>query len=151
MSLEVVKLKNGAEEAKVLVAGHWLAFKTLQEQHSIAMYELVELCRDPDHELFANAGEVLQGFAMVKMNGSKGVVHDSTRNIVLSASEDYSAENPVLVHPIQEPPKDRPTGPNAGIVCGKPIAGSYCVKVPFHETPDCLALATVLEARGNDA
>lgn len=82
--METVTLKNGAEEPQILVAGTMLSLRTLHKDHPVALYELMMLCRQPDHELFGNARNILESFGLIEPNGQP---HDSTRNIVLSAME----------------------------------------------------------------
>ena len=79
-----VKLRNGAEEFKPLVAVTMMSLKSVMESNPIAFYELACLARDRDHKLFGNTGEVLQARALVS---AEGTMHDSIRNIVLSAVE----------------------------------------------------------------
>jgi len=82
--METVRLKNGTEEAKQLVVITIAQLKELMSSEPIAFYELVMLCRDRDHELFGNAGEKLEKSGLLQR---EGVVHDSIRNIVVSAVE----------------------------------------------------------------
>jgi hypothetical protein len=82
--MKIVKLKNGSEEAMVLVTATMLALQSLLLQtDAIAFCELVMKCRGSAHELFGNTQEVLKKLSLVDQNGE---VHDSTRNIVLSAA-----------------------------------------------------------------
>jgi len=81
--LEAVILKNGAEEVKSFVLVTMLSLQRLMREKPIALYELVQLCMNNKHDLFGNAGEILEELGLVK----NGVVHDSIRNIVLSAVE----------------------------------------------------------------
>jgi hypothetical protein len=73
-----------------------MVLRNLLTQHPIAFYELVQVCKNPNHKLFGKTGEILGRFAIVQPDGG---VHDSIRNIVLSAveGEDYSIQltNPV--------------------------------------------------------
>lgn len=79
---QVVRLKNGAEELRTLVAGITLSLRDLMETDPIALYELRELCRDRDHELLGDTKKTLQDLSLVD---SGGRVHKSIRNVVLSA------------------------------------------------------------------
>ena len=81
--MEIVTLKNGAEEPKPLVLATMVSLENLVQTNPIVAYELVEVCKNPDHELFGNAGEILTKLALIE----NGYVHDSIRNIVLSAFE----------------------------------------------------------------
>ena len=81
--MKVVTLKNGAEEAESLVLLTTMSLRTLMREYPIAFYELVQLCKDHNHRLLDNAGEILDRLGFVQ----NGIVHDSFRNIVLSAVE----------------------------------------------------------------
>jgi len=61
-----------------------LSLTNLMRENPIAFYELVMKCRNPEHELFGNTGEVLSPLNLIQPNGH---VHDGIRNIVLSATE----------------------------------------------------------------
>jgi len=78
-----MKLKNGSEELDGLVGVTMMSIRKLTETHPIAFYELVMLARDPKHKLFGNTSQILSNLALV----TNGQVHDSIRNIVLSAVE----------------------------------------------------------------
>lgn len=84
-----LKLKNGTEEAAPLVKVTMMSAEHLVESNPIAFVELVALCRDRDHELFGNTAVELQRLALV---GPDGSVHDSIRNVVLSAAEGEGLE-----------------------------------------------------------
>lgn len=99
--MEVVKLKNGKEEAKPLVATMMLILREMFQTDPILAYELVQFARlGPKHQFFGNAGERLVERNLVdkRADGSYSM-HDSTRNIVLSAVEgedlDMKLVNPV--------------------------------------------------------
>lgn len=79
--METVKLRNGAEEAKVAVITVMMAVNGLDP---ITRYELVMKCRNCDHKLFGNTREKLQQLALV---GPDGRVHETIRNIVVSSAE----------------------------------------------------------------
>lgn len=81
--MQMVRLKNGAEEAEPLVAVTMMSLRNLLQQSPIAFYELVMLCRKPGHKLFGNADKELKALSLVDPSGH---VHDSIRNIVLSAT-----------------------------------------------------------------
>ena len=79
--MDVIKLKNGTEEVEPLVRVTMMSLRSLMSVNPVAFYELVELCKDRTHVLFGNTGKVLEERSLVQ----NGVVHDSVRNIVLSA------------------------------------------------------------------
>lgn len=82
--MEIVRLKNGAEEPAILVMSTRHSLERIFETEPIAFFELVSLCRDRSHELFGNTGEKLAAFGLVDSNGR---VHDSVRSIVLASVE----------------------------------------------------------------
>ncbi len=78
-----VRLRNGNEEAKAAVTVVMMSLRALIDTNPIAFYELVMLSRDPEHIPFGNSGEILSRFALI----NNGKVHDTIRNIVVSAVE----------------------------------------------------------------
>jgi hypothetical protein len=90
-----MKLKNGSEELDGLVGVTMMSVRRLTQTHPIAFYELVMLCRDPKHKLFGNTGQALNDLSLV----TNGQVHDSIRNIVLSAIEGEGMDM-TLVSPV---------------------------------------------------
>ena len=87
--MDMLKLKNGSEEAASLVKVTMMSVEHLLESKPIAFAELVSLCRDRHHELFGNTAVELQRFGLVEPGGS---VHNSIRNIILSAVEGEDLE-----------------------------------------------------------
>lgn len=79
--IPTTKLKNGAEEATPLVAVTMMALRELIKL-PIPFYELVMICRDRNHKLWSNTASILQERNLLDETGR---VHDSIRNIVLSA------------------------------------------------------------------
>lgn len=94
--MQTVILKNGAEEVLPVVTATMMSLDHLVQEHPIAFYELVMKCRDHKHRFFGNAAEILQDLHLVESNGS---IHDSIRNVVLSAATgdgfDMSLGSPV--------------------------------------------------------
>ncbi len=84
MQQNAIKLRNGTEEHKGLVTALMMSLGELLKSKPIAFYELVSLARSPGHELWGNTREVLSGLMLVDQQGN---VHDSCRNIILSATE----------------------------------------------------------------
>lgn len=80
--IAVLKLKNGTEEAAPLVRVTMMALRSLMQDHPIAFFELVTLCRDRNHTLFGNTGVILRDQTLIQSDGQP---HDSIRNIVVSA------------------------------------------------------------------
>lgn len=95
MSTATVILRNGTEVPAALVGTTTIALGQLFADAPIALYELTEFCRDPQHELFGNAGGVLERYGL--MQG--GRVHDAVRDIVLcavvGADFDLTLQSPV--------------------------------------------------------
>lgn len=82
--IKPVQLANGAIEADVLVEVTMFSLRGLIKTNPIAFYELVTRCRDEKHKLFGNTEEVLMGSGLIQKPGE---IHDSVRNIVLSAAK----------------------------------------------------------------
>jgi len=91
-----IKLKNGSTEAKPLVRCMATILSGLMDKNPLAVYELVEKCRDSSHKCWGDTEEVLKDCALLQ---SDGHVHNSIRNIVLSAVEgegkNFTIGNPV--------------------------------------------------------
>lgn len=89
----MLKLKNGSEEFQPAVIATMMAIRSLDAAH---LYELAMKCRDRDHKLFGNAGEILQARKLISPSGQ---IHHTIRNIVLSAIEgdgaDMTIGNPI--------------------------------------------------------
>lgn len=75
-----LKLKNGSEAPDVLVASVMVSLRDLWDTKPIVAFEFVSLCRDPKHELWSGKAD-LERANLIK----DGKVHDSIRDIVLSA------------------------------------------------------------------
>ena len=80
--MEVVKLKNGSEEAKPLVITTMLVLESVMEDRPLALYDLVMKCRDAGYDFFADNGDYLIKRKLVELDGS---IHSSIKNIILSA------------------------------------------------------------------
>lgn len=88
----VCKLKNGTEEVSALVAITMLTIRgiwnNLSQGGPIAFYELVQICKDNDHEPFGDMGELLCKSGLVtRFAAGTFEVSTSIKNIVLSAAE----------------------------------------------------------------
>lgn len=85
--MEMTKLKNGTEEPTPVVAVVRASLKRLLDDMAsggpIAAYELVQVCRKPGHKPFGHTGKLLRDFSLLN---DDGCVHDSIRNVVLSAA-----------------------------------------------------------------
>jgi len=93
---QIVNLRTGQPTPDVLVRTVTLSLRQLMADDPIALFELVEICRDPAHEPFGLTGPHLRAMGML---GSDGRVHDATREIVLASVEgdgfDLRLVNPV--------------------------------------------------------
>lgn len=89
--MDVVKLKNGSEEVKPLVMATMMSIRELMAglPGALDAYALVELCRDRNHKMFGNSLENLQKLGLIEASGN---VHDSVRNVVLSAAVGEGAD-----------------------------------------------------------
>lgn len=81
--MDTIKLKNGSEEAHVLVVTTMMSVKTLLTTHPMAVCDLVAKCKDKDYPYFGNNQKTLQDLCLCQEDGS---IHGSIRNIVLSGS-----------------------------------------------------------------
>ena len=87
--MDTVTLKNGTIEFEPLVRATYMSIGQLFNNEPIAFVELVELCKDRDHELFGNTEEVLKARTLLQPNGT---VHESVRNVVQSAVQGEGLE-----------------------------------------------------------
>ena len=97
-----VKLKNGTEEFRPLVAVTRMHINKLLESNPIALYELVELCRDRHHKPFGQTGDDLVALSLATKTSDGLMVHESIRNIVLSATSGEGMEM-TIGNPAQPP------------------------------------------------
>ncbi len=102
--METVTLKNGAEEALPLVNVTMFGLRNLMTEKPIVLYELAQLCRNPKHQPWGQTGEDLLALSLVGKANDGWQVHDSIRNIVLSAVEGDGLEL-TLGNPIAAPPE----------------------------------------------
>ena|SRR3990167_5460798 len=84
-NIEMLKLKNGSEVAKPIVFTTMITLNELMETNPIAFFELVQKCRNPQHEMFGNTEDEVRKWGL--MDYAPGKVHECTRDIVLSAVE----------------------------------------------------------------
>lgn len=83
--MKVLRLKNGTEEVEPLVITAMMSLELLFTTKPLHAYELVQLCRNPSHPVFGRMGEDLVGLALAERRGNGFGVHESVRNVVLSA------------------------------------------------------------------
>ena len=94
--MEALTLKNGTVEARVVVTSTMMNLEALLTENPIAFYELVQVCRNPEHRIFSQVQvKSLEELGLL----SSGKVHNSIKNVVLSAVEgnglDMTLGNPV--------------------------------------------------------
>ena len=80
--IKMVTLKNGIEESEICVKVHMLSLEILFKEKPITFYEFVMKCRNPKHEMFGDTANDLIDLNLMNKNNQ---IHDTTRNIVLSA------------------------------------------------------------------
>lgn len=95
--METVVLKNGSKEVKALVVVVMMSLEELIGKDPITFYELVMFCRDQSHKFFGSTQGALERLGFLQ----NGTVHDSVRNIVLSAVEGDGLEMR-LRNPVQQ-------------------------------------------------
>ena len=79
----MVRLKNGAEEHSGIVGNTLLKLQDLMRKGNEALvYTLVQLCNDPEQELWYISFDKLKALCLI---GADGKVHESIKNVVLSA------------------------------------------------------------------
>lgn len=87
------------------------ALKSLHKNNLVALIELVQKCRNPEHKMSGNTLEVVTKMGLIN-NGS---IHDIRRNIILSAvsgdGRDMRFVNPVKVEEDKQEPSR--VGPRA--------------------------------------
>lgn len=94
--LQLVTLKNGAQVPQVLVVTTMMNLTRLINSNPIAFYELVQKCRDNNHQMFGNTKEIAVSLALMDRSGS---VHRTVKDVVLSAVQgddfDMTLGNPI--------------------------------------------------------
>jgi len=76
-------LKNGTEEVQPLVKVTMMTLNRLVGKYPLAAYDLVELCKSTQYKPLGDSNSILEKYCLI-INGE---VHDSIKNIVLSAFE----------------------------------------------------------------
>jgi hypothetical protein len=93
-SLTMVTLKNGSEVPQVVVEATMRNLELLMKKNRLAFDELVQKCKNPNHEMFM-FGSVKKNIEELELMSS-GTVHDVVRDIVLSAvSGKLTLDSPV--------------------------------------------------------
>ena len=83
--MKTVRLRNGSAEIGKLVPITMLSLQSLMRDKPMVFYELVEVCKDRHHKPWGNLGHDLAEIGGVEQGSDGIIVHDSIRNIVLSA------------------------------------------------------------------
>lgn len=96
--MEMMKLKNGTEEAKPVVAITQMSIREVWQDNPLAIYDLHSKCQDPDYEFFGDNGEILKRLNLVQ---SDGRIHQSIKNVVLSMVEGEGMDM-TLVSPVAQ-------------------------------------------------
>lgn len=81
--MKPVKLRNGGEEADVLVAATMASVRGLLRSNPVAFYELVMKARDARHRFWSDS--IRRDLADLGLVDSEGRVHRSVANVVVSA------------------------------------------------------------------
>lgn len=82
-----VTLRTGAEAPASVVRVVMLSLDKLMDTHPIAVYELAEACRDPQHVMFGRTGEVAAEIGLIELrDDGTAEMHDVTRDIILAAT-----------------------------------------------------------------
>lgn len=80
---EVVTVRNGTRHRRGTVHVIMVSLYNLMREYGMPFYELVMICRNPNHRLFGNSAEVLKSFSLLEADGQP---HDVIRDVVLSAA-----------------------------------------------------------------
>jgi hypothetical protein len=94
----IVELRNGKSAPEPAVKTTMINLQLVAGRDWLAFYELVSVCRDPDHSIFGDCGATLERLALLDAGGRP---HEIVRDVVLSAV----------------------TGEDFGLRIGSPIAG----------------------------
>ena len=98
--MRMTRLRNGIEEPAPVVVATYRELKNMADNgKAIAVYELVELCRNREHTPWGNTGDDLVAHGLARCVDGKWWVHDSIRNIVLACAEG-DEENMIIQNPV---------------------------------------------------
>jgi hypothetical protein len=86
MTGDMVTLKDGSSQLRVAVTAVMINLRELSAMDPIALSELRDLARDPEHQLWGSTEARLAERKLVTRNGTgQPVVHGTIRAVVLSA------------------------------------------------------------------
>lgn len=77
-----VELKNGSKAPLPIVDASMMSFSALMKKNPIALYELVQKCKDNQHKLWVGTEPVLKDLGLLDGNGG---THRSVCDVLLSA------------------------------------------------------------------
>jgi hypothetical protein len=80
---DTVILKNGAEEHCATPPVIMGVLESLFKNDPMGFYELVQVARDRNHQMWGNYAQKLEAYSGTLLQG--GQMHDSVRNVILSA------------------------------------------------------------------
>lgn len=83
-SMETVTLASGAEIPKITVVTTFINLQELFRTRFIEFYKLVQLARNPGHQLFGQSGDVLRALGFLD---GLGKLQGTVREIVLASTE----------------------------------------------------------------
>jgi hypothetical protein len=98
----IVRLRNGAEVPEPLVRTTQLAIELLMGTDPIALYELVQVARDPAHVMFGLSGPHCADLSLTEQQAGRWVARNAVRDIVLSATEGEGFDLS-LCNPLEQP------------------------------------------------
>ena len=97
----MIMLKNGAEEVAPLVNVVMHVLRNLWNEKPMVAYDFIMICRDRNYKPFGSIIVLLLETNMVQFDGESCSVHDSVKNIVLSAVTGEGIDM-VLGSPVKE-------------------------------------------------
>jgi hypothetical protein len=86
--MEMSLLKIGKSVPKPVAMTTMVALRQIAENDPLAFYELVELCKDSNHQIWGDTDK-LKGLSLLQ---SDGRVRDDVKEVILSAAEGEGME-----------------------------------------------------------
>ena len=96
--MKEIELKNGSMELNILVNAIMLSLRKLFDEFPLALYDLIEKCKDREYQIFGSNVERLKRLSLISEENHQ--IHGSIRNIVLSAIEGDGMDM-TLVSPVK--------------------------------------------------
>jgi hypothetical protein len=103
MKIQMATLTNGAKVPVPSVQQTLMHLDDMVAAHGVMpIYELLEVCKDPDHRPFGTMGDNMNDFGLLTEwdpSSKRAVVHDFTRDVVLAAiqGQDLSIVRQIIV------------------------------------------------------